>query len=102
MWYLLHKKNEELNVDNIEKIIRFKEMKNPITTFEGYCLTHKIPETYEKPKDSDEFKIHTTLNIINNETVKLCIWEWDVVFTFKSLTFEHENSEYEIYHLEIK
>lgn len=96
MYYILHKKGEELTKDNIEKVLRFKKMNNDNITFNGYCLNHKIPENYEnmvtKVLEND---ITTTLKI-NDNIIKLVIWEWDIILTFR-LDFSYEFSEYEIF-----
>jgi hypothetical protein len=100
MWYILHKKEDkELNKNNIVKIVRYRELDLNFT-FNGYCMSHKIPEGFEKSIGEEEKDINVTLNVINEETVKLAIWEWDVILTFKSTnSYHNELSPIEEYEL---
>lgn len=94
MWYILHEQNQEFSVNSIKKILRLRELPDRETLFEGYCLSHRIPEDFENQIKGE---ISVTLNVINEETIKVCFWNWEQILTFKNEIFEHEGSQYELY-----
>lgn len=100
MWYILHKKEDiQLTKDNIIKIVRFRKLDTDFVTLNGYCMSHKIPEEFENNVSKIEKDICVTLNVINEETVKLAIWNWDIILTFKSCSYHNELSQIEEYEL---
>lgn len=84
--------------DNIEKMLRFRDVKDRPASFNGYCLSHRIPEEYETKSIISD--LNATINIINDDTVELAVYEWDLVLKFKCVDFHCELSGCEIYELE--
>jgi hemolysin-activating ACP:hemolysin acyltransferase len=105
MYYILHEKNSEFKIHNIEYVIRhrdineFKILNSSITIYnKNYCFDHYITEDFEKNiiPSVDENLIETDVRVYEN-LIKICFWKWNSVLSFERDEYENENQGYELY-----